>query len=58
MVLFFILTIILIILAIFIALAVSAVGASAIIIFGDVIVCACIIMWLLKKILKKKSNGN
>ena len=55
MVLFFILTIVLVILAIFIALAVSAAGASAIIIFGDVIVCACIIVWILKKILKKKN---
>ena len=58
MVLFFILTIVLVILAIFIALAVSAACASAIIIFGDVIVCACIIMWILKKILKKRSNEN
>lgn len=58
MVLFFILTIVLVILAIFIALAVSAAGASAIIIFGDVIVSACIIMWILKKILKKRSNEN
>ena len=58
MALFFILTIVLVILVIFIALAVSVTGASAIIVFGDVIVCACIIMWILKKILKKRTNGN
>ena len=58
MILFFILMIILAILVTFIILAVSTAGASAIIIFGDVIMCVCIIIWILKKILNKKSNEN
>lgn len=56
MVLFCILAIILLILVLVIALAVSTVGAGAIIIFGDVFVCIAIIVFIMRKIIKKKKR--
>lgn len=54
MVLFTILTLILIILLVVFVLATSVVGAGAIIIFGDVIVCVVLLGWLIKKLFLKK----
>ena len=54
MVLFCILAIILLILLLVVAVTVSTVGAGAIIIFGDVFVCIFIIVWIMRKIIKKK----
>lgn len=54
MVLFCILAITLLILLLVIAVAVSTVGAGAIIIFGDVFVCIFIIVWIMRKIIKKR----
>lgn len=53
MFLFMILLIILILLIAFVILAVSIGGTVAIVLFGDVIVCIFIIMWIIKKLLKK-----
>ena len=56
MILFTIAALILVILTVVLILAISAVGAGAIIIFGDVIVCAFILGWIIKKILEKKKK--
>lgn len=56
MVLFCILAIILLILLLVVAVSVSTVGAGAIIIFGDVFVCIFIIVWIMRKIIKKKKR--
>ena len=53
MFLFIILALILLILIGIAVLAISIGGAGFIIIFGDVIVCIFIIIWLMKKILDK-----
>lgn len=37
----------------FTVLAISAGGAVFIVVFGDVIVCAVLIIWLIKKLIKK-----
>lgn len=54
MILFTILFITLVILAVFTVLTVSALGATGIVLFGDVIVCAIVIIWLMKKLFKRK----
>jgi len=54
MLLFLILLFTLAILVTFIVLSVSAAGAISVLVFGDVIVCIFIIVWLLKLIYKKK----
>lgn len=54
MVLFTILLCVLVILSILTVLTVSAVGAAGIVIFGDVIVCAVLIIWILKRLINKK----
>ena len=53
MFLFAILLLILVFITIFTVAVVSVGGAVFIVIFGDVIVCAFIIVWLLRKLLKK-----
>lgn len=53
MILFAILALILVILVVTVVLVTSAVGAGAIILFGDVIVCIFIIMWIIKKLFFK-----
>ena len=53
MVLFTILAIMLILLVLVVILAVSIGGSIAIILFGDVIVCIFIIVWIIKKLMKK-----
>ena len=50
MILFAILALILIILTVVFVLVTSVVGAGAVIIFGDVIVCIVLIGWLIKKL--------
>lgn len=54
MILFTILLLTLIILTILSVLAISMGGAIFIIVFGDVIVCIFIIVWILKRLIKKK----
>lgn len=54
MLLFLILLFILAILITFTVLIVSATGAVGVIVFGDVIVCIFLIVWLLKLIRKKR----
>lgn len=53
MVLFTILALMLLILVVTVVLATSAIGAGAIILFGDVIVCIFIIGWIIKKLFFK-----
>lgn len=53
MILFTILALVALFLIIFTVVAVSIGGAAFIIIFGDIIVCIAIIVWIIKKILKK-----
>ena len=52
MILFTILLITLIILTVLTVLVTSVLGATGIVLFGDVIVCAIFIIWLMKKLLK------
>lgn len=54
MILFTMLLITLIVLTIVTVLAVSIGGAGVIIIFGDVIVCAFIIAWIMKRLIGRK----
>lgn len=54
MILFTILALILLILVVVTVVITSVVGAGAIVIFGDVIVCILIIGWLIKKLFFKK----
>lgn len=54
MVLFMILLLTLLILVVFGVLAVSVGGATIIVLFGDVIVCAFIIVWIMKRLISKK----
>lgn len=58
MILFTIIMLILLILILFLVAVVSVFGAGAIIIFGDVIVCAILLIWLMKAIFfrHKKSD--
>lgn len=54
MILFTILLITLAIITVLTVLAVSVLGATGIVLFGDVIVCAIFIIWVMKKLLKRK----
>ena len=54
MILITILALIVIILATIVVLTVSAVGATGIVLFGDVIVCALFIIWIIKRLIKRK----
>ena len=54
MILFTILSIILIVLMIGLVFAIAIGGAGAIILFGDVIVCGFIIVWIMRHLIKKK----
>ena len=54
MVIFTLLLLITLVLVVITAIVISIGGALGIIIFGDVIVCIVILIWLMKKILKKK----
>lgn len=56
MFLFIILALIFALLSLFIILTVSALGAGAIIIFGDIFICLFILGWIIKKIFFKKKK--
>lgn len=51
MILFIILALIVLLLIGFLVLAISVGGALSILLFGDVIVCIFIIVWIMKKII-------
>lgn len=54
MITFIILAITLIALAIFTVVTVGTVGAAGIIVFGDVIVCIILIVWIIKRLINRK----
>ncbi len=54
MILFIILLITLVALVVFLAFALGVGGALTIVIFGDVIVCVCLIMWIMKRLVKRR----
>ena len=54
MILFMILLLTLVLLTVATVLAVSAGGAVLIILFGDVIVCGFLIVWILRRLIKKR----
>ena len=54
MIAFILLTIILIALTIFTVVTAGAVGAAGIIVFGDVIVCIVLIVWIIKRLINRK----
>lgn len=54
MILFMILLLTLILLTVITVVAVSAIGATGIVLFGDVIVCAFIIIWIMKRLIGKR----
>lgn len=54
MILFIILALILLILIVFTVITVSVGGAVGIIVFGDVIVCAWLIIMIMKRIIEKR----
>ena len=54
MILLIILLLTLVFLSIIAVLAISAGGALFIVLFGDVIVCALVILWIMKKLIKRK----
>ena len=54
MLLFIILALILLLLLAMIVITVSTVGAAGIVVFGDVIVCIFIIVWVIKLLIKRK----
>ena len=54
MILFTIITLTIILLVIFTIVAVAATGAVGIILFSDIIVCIIFLVWIIKKICKKK----
>ena len=56
MILFTILLLTLILLTILTVLAVSVGGTVAIVLFGDVFVCIIVIVWIMKRIIKKKDE--
>ena len=58
MILFMILLFTLVFLVLFGIFALSLGGAAVIIVFGDVIVCAFLIAWIIKLIIRKKKRGH
>lgn len=54
MILFTILLITLLVLAIIVTFSIGIGGAAFIVVFGDVIVCMLVIVWIMKKILKRR----
>lgn len=54
MILFTILALILLILTVITVVAISIGGSLVIVLFGDVIVCAAIIIWIMKKLITRK----
>lgn len=56
MILLTILILMLLILTVSTVLAISIGGSIAVVLFGDVIVCGFIIVWLIKKIYNRRKN--
>lgn len=54
MILFLILLLTLLLITVITVLAISAGGAAFIVLFGDVIVCGFIIIWILRMLVKRK----
>lgn len=54
MILFAILALILVILTVIVVVVTSVIGAGAIVIFGDVIVCIVLLGWIIKKLFFKR----
>ena len=54
MILFLILALMLVILTVFTVVIVSVTGAVGVVLFGDIIVCIMMIIWIIKRILRKK----
>lgn len=54
MILFTILALIAIILTVFTVLLISAFGAGVLVVFGDVIICIVLIIFIIKKLINKK----
>lgn len=54
MITFILLAIILIALGIFTVVTAGAVGTAGIIVFGDVIVCIVLIVWIIKRLINRK----
>ena len=54
MILFAILALILVILTVIVVVVTSVIGAVAIVIFGDVIVCIVLLGWIIKKLFFKR----
>lgn len=54
MILFTILLLTLLLITVITVLAISAGGAAFIVLFGDVIVCGFLIIWIMKKLVKRK----
>ena len=56
MILFMTLLIMALLLAVFTVFAIAIGGSVFIVVFGDVIVCIFLIVWIIKKLFKKKSK--
>ena len=56
MILFMILLLMLALLTVSTVVVVSATGAVGIVLFGDVIVCIWLIVWFIKKLLRKRKK--
>lgn len=54
MILFTILLLTLLLITVLTVLAISAGGATFIVLFGDVIVCGFLIIWIMKKLINRK----
>lgn len=56
MILFMIMLLMIVLLTVFTIVVIGATGAVGIVLFGDVIVCIFLLVWLFKKIFKKKKK--
>ena len=56
MILFMILLLMVVLLTVLTIAAVSVIGATGIVLFGDVIVCVFIIIWIMKRLFGKKKR--
>ena len=56
MILFMIMVLMIALLTVFTVVVIGATGAVGIVLFGDVIVCIALLVWLFKKILKRKKK--
>ena len=56
MILFMIMVLMIALLTVFTVVVIGATGAVGIVLFGDVIVCIALLVWLFKKIFKRKKK--